>query len=129
MDENIADIMKMDEAIESFVERYANSFVKWEVIQFYHDHPDTWYRLDELVKGLNRSLKSLKNEMQELEESMFLKEKKVGKTPAYQYEPGDSQAGKELKNTVDQFIAICQEREGRLRVVYKLLKDGKPICE
>jgi len=79
MDENIADIMKMDEAIESFVERYANSFVKWEVIQFYHDHPDTWYRLDELVKGLNRSLKSLKNEMQELEESMFLKEKKLGK--------------------------------------------------
>jgi len=127
MDENIADLMKMDNAVEKFVEQYADSFIKWEVVQFYYEHPKTWFKIEELAKSLNRSLKPLKKELQELRERGFLHEERSGKAFSYRFDPDETPAGQELKDTLDRFIKICQEREGRLRVIYKLLKDGKPI--
>jgi hypothetical protein len=127
MDENIADLMKMDGDIEVFIERYANSFVKWEVVQFYHDHPKKWFKLEALADALNRPIKILKKEMQELHELGFLEQEKDGKSFTYQFAPAQTSEGKAMEQTLKRFIAICHDREGRLRVVYKLLKNGKPI--
>lgn len=127
MDDNISNLMKMERPVEAFIEEYANSFIKWEAIQFFHDHPKTAFKLEELAQTLNRPGKPLKKELQELSQAGLLKEEKSGKTIILTYAPGPTPAEEELRNTMERFIRLCQDREGRLRVIYKLLKNGKPI--
>lgn len=127
MDENIADVMKLDADIEHFMEKFANSFMKWELVQFFYAHPNQPFRAQELAGSLNRPLKVLRKEMQELREEGFIQEKKTAHSFTYEYQPADAGKDREMKETLDRLIALCHEREGRLRVIYKLLKDGKPI--
>ncbi|MCK5243571.1 hypothetical protein KAR34_14070 [bacterium] len=127
LDENIINLMKMNGDIEAFIETYVNSFVKWEVVQFYYDHPNKWFELDALAATLNRPVKILKKEMQELHDLGFLQQEKKGKTLSYRFLLAQTPEGKILEQILERFITICQDREGRLRVVYKLLKNGKPI--
>ena len=117
----------MNGDIEAFIETYVNSFVKWEVVQFYYDHPNKWFELDALAATLNRPVKILKKEMQELHDLGFLQQEKKGKTLSYRFLLAHTPEGKILEQILERFITICQDREGRLRVVYKLLKNGKPI--
>ncbi len=127
MEDNISNLMKMERSMEAFIEEYVNSFLKWEAIQYFHDHPRTAFKLEELARTLNRPGKTLKKELQELSRAGLLKEEKSGKTIVLTYAPGPTPAEVELRNTVERFIHLCQDREGRLRVIYKLLKNGNPI--
>jgi hypothetical protein len=124
MDKNIGDLMKLDHAFENFIEKYVDSFVKWEIVQFFHDHPRSPFRQEYLAETLNRPLKTVKRELKELAERGLIREEKAGKTAAFIYDlPPKDALGKHL----DQFTAFCQDREGRLRIIYKILKDGKAI--
>jgi len=116
--------MKLDNAFEKFIERYVDSFVKWEIVQFFHDHPHTLYPQDVLADSLNRPLKSLKRELKELSERGLIREEKNGKAASYIYDLPDQDT---LSKYVDQFASFCQDRDGRLRVIYKILKDGKAL--
>lgn len=126
MDDSITNVMRMDSDLELFIQEHANSFIKWEAINFFHDHPGEPIQLEGLVRTLNRPAKLLKRELQELSKSGLLCEERMGRENHFTFKTETLPAN--LKQTMDRFIALCQDREGRLRVIYKLLKDGKPIA-
>ncbi|MEW6515771.1 MAG: hypothetical protein AB1439_02535 [candidate division FCPU426 bacterium] len=126
MEDPITSVMRMDGDLELFIEQHANSFVKWEAINYFHSHPGERIPFDDVVRILNRPSKPLKRELQELSGAGLLHEEKAGRKTLFAYEPETVSA--ELRHTMERFIALCQDREGRLRVIYKLLKDGKPIA-
>lgn len=127
MDDSINNVMRMDGDLELFVQEHANSFIKWEAVNYFHAHPGEQMHLDGLVRTLNRPAKLLKRELQELSKSGLLYEEKLGRENYFTFKMETLPAN--LKQTMDRFIALCQDREGRLRVIYKLLKDGKPIAD
>lgn len=129
MDENIAEIMKLGNDLESFMGNYVDSFIKWEVLQFFHQHPRATYKLEVLAEALGRPAKTLKRELQELVDKRLLHEDKgKPKGTAYLYDLSENDpAERSLAQAMDHFVKFCQTREGRLRVIYKVLKDGKPI--
>jgi hypothetical protein len=127
MDENISDLMRLDHEIDEFIEKHANTFVKWEVVQFFHDHSQEWIRAEELAKTLNRPLRVIKKEIRELYANGLLEEQKSDQVHRYRFRPPDTEEGRALRATLARLIALCHEREGRLRVVYKLLKNGKAL--
>jgi hypothetical protein len=127
MEDPITSVMRMDGDLELFIQKHANSFVKWEAVNYFHDHPGEQVQFESLVRVLNRPAKQLKRELQELSKSGLLREEKTGRKHYLAYKPEALPTG--LKQTLERFIALCQDREGRLRVIYKLLKDGKPIAD
>ncbi len=128
MDQHMTDFMKLDDAFEYFIKNYVDSFVKWEIIQFFHSHQLQIFSVAELARQINRPAKTLKSELHDLSTKGFLAETQEDQEIIYSFEPGEKQAGdQELGVLLDQFIEFCKTREGRLRVIYKILKDGKPI--
>jgi hypothetical protein len=129
-DERLNSMMGLGEPMEQFIHRYVNSFVKWEIVQYYHDHPDAPFKVDELSHNLNRPADQLRRELEELSTAGLLVKLKTGKQAAYVYSLVSGEAkDQELHETLEQFQALCRTREGRLRVIYKILKDGKEIGE
>ncbi|NTV53008.1 MAG: hypothetical protein HGA76_08365 [Candidatus Firestonebacteria bacterium] len=127
-DDGLNSLMGLDEPMEEFMARYVNSFIKWELVNYFHEHPQTVFKVLDLAKALNRPAETLKRELQELAEEGFLQETKSAKKLEYLYQTSaeKSQVG-ELSELVSRFVHLCRTREGRLRVIYKILKNGKPI--
>ena len=122
----MADFMKLDDDFESFIKKYINTFVKWELVQFFHNNETKFYSVNELAQKLNRSSKTLKSEVVELEEKGLLKESEEQEL-SFQLIQDDTNDKKALLALMKCFVEFCETREGRLRVIYKILKDGKPI--
>lgn len=124
----MADFMKLDEAFEHFIQNYVDSFVKWEIIQFFHSHQHQIFSISELANQMNRPTKSLKSELHDLSLKGFLAETLEEQDLIYSFDPtGKPDDANEIGALLDRFIEFCKTREGRLRVIYKILKDGKPI--
>ncbi len=127
-DEGLNNMMGLDEPMEQFMYRFVNSFIKWELINYFHEHPKTAFKILDLSKALNRSSESIKREVQELAEEGLLHASKNGKKIEYSYLLStEHPKERALHEVVNQFIHLCRTREGRLRVIYKILKNGKPV--
>ncbi len=126
MDQHITDFMKLDDDFELFIKDFVNTFVKWELVQFFHNHQESSFSLEDLSQKLNRSAKTLKSEMEELVEKGFLITGE-GKETTYRLLDPKSIRYPEIIGLLDRFIEFCKSREGRLRVIYKILKDGNPL--
>jgi hypothetical protein len=116
--------MEFDEPMDRFITHYVNSFVKWDIVNYCHEHSGEPFKIQDLARALNRPLDQIKKDVTELVEASFLNKKTSGKLVVYQcqLEPSNSTA-----DLINRFSALCRTREGRLRVIYKILKDGKPI--
>jgi len=84
-DERLNSLMGLDEPMGEFIQKYVNSFVKWEIVQYFHSHPDTPYKTEELAKILNRPVEQVRRELQELSQDDLLVKQKAGKQALYCY--------------------------------------------
>jgi hypothetical protein len=127
-DDGLHSLMGLDESMEQFMHRYVNSFIKWELVNYFHEHPQTPYKLQDLSKALNRPADQIKRELQELVDEGFLQSIKNAKKNEYAFNLSPEHADqRRLLDLTNQFVHLCRNREGRLRVIYKILKNGKPI--
>lgn len=127
-EDGLSNLMGMDEAMEQFIHKYVNSFVSWEIIQYCHENLGKSFQVADLAKSLNRPAEQIKSEVEELRKNDFLKIKKEGKKISYICDFSAARpAEKELLDLMNRFVTLCRSREGRLRVIYKILKDGKPL--
>jgi IS30 family transposase len=127
-EEGLNSLMGLDEPMEEFMARYVNSFIKWELVNYFHEHPQTSFKVADLAKALNRPAETIKRELQELSDEGLLLETKNAKKMEYLYQPAlEKSRERELSELLSQFVHLCRTREGRLRVIYKILKNGKPI--
>jgi hypothetical protein len=129
-DERLYSVMGLGEPMEGFIHRYIDSFVKWEIVHHFHEHPDQRLKPEELARDLNRPPEQVRRELLELTESGLVTKRKSGKNTTFAYSLAISDPRqKELHDRVNQFHALCQTRDGRLRVIYLILKNGKPLTE
>jgi predicted transcriptional regulator len=104
--------------VKSFVENYVKSFIKWDILNFFHKNPNSRVTLRDLATVIGRNLENVELEIEELvEKGIIEKEKKEGLT-FYVFS-----SDKNLRKLVDNFISYCDSgKEARLKVVYKILK-------
>lgn len=126
MEQHISDFMKLDDDFELFIKDYVNTFVKWELVQFFHSNQNQTYTLNSLSRRLNRSSKTLKTEILELvNKGLLIESENDDKT--FRLVNQETENYKAVLALMDRFVEFCKSREGRLRVIYKILKDGKPM--
>ena len=65
-DDSLSGLMGLDESMEKFIYQFVNSFIKWEIIQYFQEHPQLPFKISDLAKSLNRSPEQVKHELQEL---------------------------------------------------------------
>lgn len=57
---------EIDLALLIFIERYATSLPKWDILAFFGQHPDKSYSAEEIAVQLGRSIRSVRPELGEL---------------------------------------------------------------
>lgn len=95
-----------------------NSFTKWDLIKFLHEHPDSFFSLQELSESLRRSQEQLQRDLNSLTLAGICQQKTKGIGEfEYQFTRDAS-----LRQQVEDFFRYCKTEQGRIKAVCQILK-------
>jgi hypothetical protein len=107
----------MDPALLDFVKTKVNSFVKWDLVRFFHENPHTADTVENIAKYAGRNVTAVGPELEELVESGIMKKSMLGDTAVYSLETDE-----EMHALVDKFILACEDRHFRVKAVYHIIR-------
>ena len=71
---------EMDPVMLDFVKTKVNSFIKWDLVRFFHENPHTADTVDNIAKYAGRNVDAVEPELEELVESGIMKKTELGVT-------------------------------------------------
>lgn len=107
----------MDPSLLDFVKNKVNSFIKWDLIRFFHENPNTADTVENVAKYSGRNPIAVKPELDELVQAGVMDRQMIGGIPVYRL--SDNQEMRRLK---DEFIAACEDRHFRVKAVYHIIR-------
>ena len=107
----------MDPVLLDFVKTKVNSFIKWDLVRFFHENPHTADTVDNIAKYAGRNVTAVEPELEELVDSGIMKRSRLGETPIYSLETNE-----EMQALVDKFILACEDRHFRVKAVYHIIR-------
>lgn len=107
----------MDPKLLDFVKNKVNSFIKWDLVRFFHENPNTADSVENIAKYAGRNATAVKPELEELVEAGVMQKQLVGEIPIYRL-ADDA----EMRRLVDDFITACEDRHFRVKAVYHIIR-------
>jgi hypothetical protein len=107
----------MDPALLDFVKSKVNSFIKWDLVRFFYENPNTADTVDNIARYAGRNATAVKPELDDLVESGVMEKRDVEGTSIYSL--ADNEETREL---VDRFILACEDRHFRVKAVYHIIR-------
>lgn len=112
-------IPQIDVELERFIEKYVNSFIKWDLLVFFHENPGTTDTSTSLANHLGRRPEDVRKALDELVEGEVLTVQADDPNIIYQYQPSPK-----VQPLIENFIKSLDSREKRLQILTKLLRLG-----
>ncbi len=110
MDDMPADLL-------DFVKTKVNSFIKWDLIRFFYENPNTIDTAENIAKYAGRHLSAVAPELEDLEVSGIMDRKIIGDQVVYSLTQDY-----DMRNLVDKFIVACEDRHFRVKAVYHIIR-------
>jgi hypothetical protein len=107
----------MDPQLLDLVKTRVNSFIKWDLVRFLRENPNTADTAENIAKYIGRNAVTVEPELRELVDSRIMEVKSVEGMPVYSL-TGD--AG--TRELIDQFITACEDRHFRVKVIYHIVR-------
>jgi hypothetical protein len=107
----------MDPQLLDFVKGKINSFIKWDLVRFFHENPNTADTVENIAKYAGRNSAAVKPELEDLVESGVMQKREVQGTFIYSLDNAD-----DMRELVDRFIQACEDRHFRVKAVYHIIR-------
>jgi hypothetical protein len=107
----------MDPQLLDFVKSKINSFIKWDLVRFFHENPNTADTVENIAKYAGRNSAAVKPELEDLVESGVMQKREVQGTYIYSLDNAD-----DMRELVDRFIQACEDRHFRVKAVYHIIR-------
>lgn len=101
-----------------FLHDKVNTFVKWDLVRFFHDNPHTADTAENIAKYTGRDILAITDELAELVGAGVL----VGQMLAGRaiYTLADDRQMREMVNT---FVRACDDRMFRVKAIYHVIRS------
>ncbi len=107
----------MDPALLDFVKGKVNSFIKWDLVRFFYENPNTADTVENIAKYAGRNAAAVKPELEDLVESGVMEKREVEGTSIYSLAKNE-----DMRDLVDRFILACEDRHFRVKAVYHIIR-------
>lgn len=107
----------MDNMWGQFLKNKVNSFIKWDLVRFFHDNPYTAETADNIAGFIARDAKTVHRELDELVHSGIVAVQEVGGYQIYRFSDAD-----EVRQLIAQFMTACKERAFRVRAINTVIQ-------
>ena len=110
----------MNPQLLEFLQTKVDSFVKWDLVRFFHDNPHTTDTADNIARYAGRSVGAIRNELTELAQDGVLEENQLGDMTVYSLVP-DSQT----RELLEQFVKASDDRQFRVKAIYHIIRGTR----
>jgi hypothetical protein len=107
----------MDPPLLDLVKTKVNSFIKWDLVRFLRENPNTADTADNIAKYVGRNAATVEPELRELVDSGIMEVKSVEGMPIYSLTPDTN-----MRGLLDRFITACEDRHFRVKVIYHIVR-------
>ena len=113
----------IDPRLLNFLKTQVNSFVKWDLLRFFHENPNAADIADNVARYVGRSPVFIEKQLIELAETGILHRERLREMVVYSLT-----ADREMRDLIEQFMLACDDRQFRVKVVYHIVRNmsGKP---
>jgi hypothetical protein len=102
----------MDSVWQQFLRQKVNSFIKWDLVRFFHDNPHTADTAENIALVVGREAKTVRRELEGLVKSDVLQMDNVSGQAIFRLS-SDS----EIRHLIKEFVAACHNREFRVKAI------------
>ena len=107
---------EMSAVWEQFLQTKVNSFIKWDLVRFFHDNPHTTDTAENIAQYVGRDAKIVLRELDGLVKSEVLQTESVSGQRIYRL--SDSE---ETRRQIREFVAACHSREFRVKAINQVM--------
>jgi len=108
----------IDDVLLEFIKQKVNSFIKWDLIRFFHDNPHTKDTAENLARFTGRDLRTVERELDALAKSRVLIAEEVAHYKVYKLAE-DAQT----RQTIERFMVACHDRNFQVRAIHQVIKS------
>ena len=100
-----------------FLKTKVNSFVKWDLVRFFHENPNTTDTAENIARYAGRDVATIEVELDELVGTGVLNRQRIGDLVVYSLADDPT-----MRSLVDQFILACDDRQFRVKAIYHIIR-------
>lgn len=102
---------------EKFLRDRVNSFIKWDLVRFFHDNPHTADTAENIAGFIGRDTRTVQRELDALVKADVLAMQRAGETSIYRLSTDH-----ETRHLVNEFVALCHNRDFRVKAIQVVIK-------
>jgi hypothetical protein len=110
----------MDPQLLEFLQTKVNSFVKWDLVRFFHDNPHTTDTADNIARYAGRSVETIRTELAELARDGVLEENQLGDMTVYSLA-----SDRQTRELLEQFVKASDDRQFRVKAIYHIIRGTR----
>lgn len=103
---------EMNNTWKQFLRTKVNSFIKWDLVRFFHDNPHTADTADNIAQFVGRDTQTVRRELDGLVKSSVLQRASIAGRDVYRLTDHD-----ETRLMIRKFVAACHNREFRVKAI------------
>jgi hypothetical protein len=107
----------IDARLLAFVREKVDTFVKWDLVRFFHDNPHAANTAENIARFAARDPRTVEQELQELVTSGVIEASMAGNTRIYRYSKDQ-----ETRELIQAFVNACDDRDFRVRAINQVIK-------
>jgi len=110
----------MDPRLLEFLQTKVNSFVKWDLVRFFHDNPHTTDTAENIARYAGRSVDTIRAELSELARDGVLEENQLDDMTVYSLVPD-----RKTRDLLEQFVEASDDRQFRVKAIYHIIRGAR----
>ena len=107
----------MEPRLLSFLQTTVNSFIKWDLIRYFHDNPHAADTAANIARYIGRDAHTVEDELSGLVEAGILRQNDVPGTRIYALS-----SNPDVRTVVDEFLMACSDRQFRVKAIYHVIR-------
>ncbi|NDJ59872.1 MAG: hypothetical protein GYB67_02035 [Chloroflexi bacterium] len=108
---------KVDAELIDFLHAKIDTFVKWDLIRYFHDNPHARDTADNIAQYTGRDMQAVEAALAGLVAADILREQRVSKVRVY-----DLAEDPYTRDLIHRFVLACDDREFRVMAIYHVIE-------
>jgi hypothetical protein len=108
----------MDADLLHFLQTKANSFVKWDLLRFFHENPHTTDTAANIARYAGRAVETTEAGLIDLAREGVLSTTRLGEMTVYSLSNNP-----EIRNLLQRFVKASDDRDFRVKAVFHVIRS------
>jgi hypothetical protein len=111
---------EIDPSLLDFLRAKVNSFIKWDLVRFFHDNPYAVDSADHIARYIMRDPRTTQRELEGLAESEVVNADEISGVRVYRLTLDNT-----IRDLISQFVSACDDREFRVQAINEVINGKK----